>query len=118
RYPSWSPDGTVIAFTSERDGNSEIYIMNADGSGQTRLTNHPADDRSADWQPLLVGDVNCQGGVTIVDAQLIAQKIVGRIDALPCAKNGDVNGSGGVTIADAQLIAQLIVGRIPSLPAP
>jgi len=33
-----------IAFHSARDGNNEIYIMNADGSHQTRLTNHPASD--------------------------------------------------------------------------
>ena len=39
-FPSWSPDGTKIAFASDRDGrNTEIYGMNADGSGQTRLTN-------------------------------------------------------------------------------
>ena len=37
--PVWSRDGTKIAFTSERDGNAEIYIMNADGTQQTRLTN-------------------------------------------------------------------------------
>ncbi len=42
--PSFSPDGSKIAFTSDRDGNNEIYIMNADGSEQTRLTNNPADD--------------------------------------------------------------------------
>ena len=66
--------------------------------------------------PTLLGDVDCNEVVTIADAQLIAQLIVGRIPNLACVENGDVNASGGVTIADAQLIAQLIVGRIPSLP--
>jgi len=37
--PSWSPDGSKIAFSSWRDGGGdEIYVMNADGTGQTRLT--------------------------------------------------------------------------------
>jgi Tol biopolymer transport system component len=36
--PSWSPDGTRIAFRSERHGDPEIWVMNADGSGQRRLT--------------------------------------------------------------------------------
>ncbi len=40
-----------IAFLSERDGNGEIYVMNADGSGLTRLTNNPASDLSPDWSP-------------------------------------------------------------------
>ncbi len=47
--PSWSPDGTKIAFTSKRDGNPEIYTMNADGSGVRRLTNNPRDDSDPDW---------------------------------------------------------------------
>lgn len=51
RYPSWSPDGRKIAFVSERDGNSEIYMMNADGSDVTRLTDHSADDWGASWSP-------------------------------------------------------------------
>jgi Tol biopolymer transport system component len=29
--PAWSPDGRKIAFASTRDGNPEIYVMNADG---------------------------------------------------------------------------------------
>jgi len=37
--PSFSPDGTKIVFTSRRDGNAEIYIMDFDGSNQHRLTN-------------------------------------------------------------------------------
>ena len=44
-----SRDGTKIAFVSERDGNPELYVMNADGSGARRLTNHPARDQSPDW---------------------------------------------------------------------
>ncbi len=38
--------GGIIAFSSERDGNMEIYVMNADGSGQRRLTDDPAQDCS------------------------------------------------------------------------
>ena len=37
--PAWSPDGSKIAFVSERDGRTEIYVMNANGTMQTRLTN-------------------------------------------------------------------------------
>ena len=40
-----------IAFTSNRDGNNEIYVMNADGTGVTRLTNDPASDQDAAWSP-------------------------------------------------------------------
>jgi dipeptidyl aminopeptidase/acylaminoacyl peptidase len=40
-----------IAFDSTRDGNTEIYVMNADGSNPTRLTNNPAIDRDAAFSP-------------------------------------------------------------------
>lgn len=50
--PSWSPDGSRIAFVSRRDaGNPEIYVMNADGSNQTRLTNELALDITPSWSP-------------------------------------------------------------------
>jgi len=49
--PAYSPDGTKIAFTSNRDGNYEIYVMNADGTSQANLTQNVAGDTSPDWQP-------------------------------------------------------------------
>ncbi len=51
RDPSLSPDGRMIAFSSNRDGNREIYVMRADGSDQRRLTNHAAADGSPSWSP-------------------------------------------------------------------
>jgi Tol biopolymer transport system component len=49
--PSWSLDGNRIVFHSNRDGNWEIYVMNADGSNQTRLTDNPVDDGAPSWSP-------------------------------------------------------------------
>ena len=48
---SWSPDGSRIAFSSDRDANTEIYMMNTDGSGIVRLTDHPASDMEPAWSP-------------------------------------------------------------------
>ena len=49
--PSWSPDGTAIAFASDRTGNYGIYVMDADGGNQTRLTDNSANDRYPSWSP-------------------------------------------------------------------
>jgi Tol biopolymer transport system component len=43
-WPHFSPDGRRIVFRSARDGNQEIYLMNADGTGVRRLTRHEATD--------------------------------------------------------------------------
>src|SRR5213592_559572 len=48
-WPSWSHDGMQIAFQTDRDGNYEIYIMNADGTGATRLTNDRLNDMYPAW---------------------------------------------------------------------
>jgi dipeptidyl aminopeptidase/acylaminoacyl peptidase len=49
--PSWSPDGSKIAFTTSRFGNLEIAVMNADGSGVARLTNDTRVDEVPAWSP-------------------------------------------------------------------
>ena len=57
--PSWSPDGKRIAFMSRREGHfigefglsSEIYVMDADGNNQRRLTNNRKSDSSPSWSP-------------------------------------------------------------------
>jgi WD40-like Beta Propeller Repeat len=49
--PSWSPDATKIAVASNRDGNWEIYVVDADGSGEQRLTSGAATDWKPVWSP-------------------------------------------------------------------
>src|SRR6266849_9217787 len=53
-FANWSPDGRKLAFNGlvkgSKDG-SDIYVINADGTGLTRLTTDPADDSSPAWSP-------------------------------------------------------------------
>jgi TolB protein len=50
--PAWSPDGARLAFISNRDGNDELYTMNADGSDVRRLTETPdASESFPAWSP-------------------------------------------------------------------
>ena len=63
RWPVWSPDGSKILFASDRDRNgdcvyyecaghaSELYVMNADGSEQRRLTRTRAEEAYGAWSP-------------------------------------------------------------------
>jgi TolB protein len=46
---SWSPDGKQIAYVNIRDGNRDIYIMNADGTGASRLTTSTSIDATPAW---------------------------------------------------------------------
>lgn len=48
-FPRWSPDGSQIAFQSNRDGNFEIYVVKADGSELARLTDNYYSDQFPSW---------------------------------------------------------------------
>ncbi|MGQ0702538.1 MAG: TolB family protein [Gemmatimonadales bacterium] len=52
--PHWSPDGTRLTFSRSGGtvGGGDVHVMNADGSGQTNLTNNPVPvDSPLDWSP-------------------------------------------------------------------
>jgi len=49
--PAFSPDGTQIAFNTNRDDNNDIWVVNVDGTNLRRLTNHPMIDTSPTWSP-------------------------------------------------------------------
>ncbi|MGB7061519.1 MAG: translocation protein TolB, partial [Candidatus Zixiibacteriota bacterium] len=46
---SWSPEGDRIAFTSSKDSNDELYVVNIDGTGLRRLTENTTMDCCPDW---------------------------------------------------------------------
>jgi TolB protein len=48
--PSWSPDGSRIAYQSDQDAD-HIYLMSADGTGAHRVTNDPAPETEPAWSP-------------------------------------------------------------------
>jgi len=50
--PVFSPDGSKIAFVTNRDGNEEIYIIDIDGSGQTNLFYIPDGEHGQIFQPI------------------------------------------------------------------
>ena len=49
--PIFSPDGSMIAFTGEYDGNIDVYVMSATGGEPKRLTYHPVPDAAVAWTP-------------------------------------------------------------------
>ncbi|MFG1603703.1 VWA domain-containing protein [Actinoplanes sp. NPDC049265] len=51
RDPQLSPDGTTIAFESDRSGQPDIWTIGVNGQGLRRITDHPGDDLTPSWSP-------------------------------------------------------------------
>src|SRR5690349_9253069 len=50
-FPKLSPDGRLLAFTAQYEGNDDVYVMSAAGGEPMRLTYHPAADQTLGWSP-------------------------------------------------------------------
>ena len=58
-HPTWSPGGKKIAFSTNRDRNNEIYVMNSDGNNPVNLMNHPAKEKNPAWfDPMIAYSVS------------------------------------------------------------
>src|SRR5215211_3096708 len=111
--PAWSPDGSKIAFVSNRDApvdatSYDIYVTNADGTGEPiRITNQPGNESDLNWSPdgsklLYVSTADTPsfpnpGG----DAEIYAMNADGSGQAkveyqLPCVYDPDPDGGGCV----------------------
>jgi LysM repeat protein len=91
--------GSTIAFMSDRDGNWEVYRVNVDGSGLTRLTNNGANDGLPTWSPngQNIAYVSNQGGtwgIWVMNASGGGQRKLFDLPAAPGSSPGSVGGYG------------------------
>jgi Tol biopolymer transport system component len=90
--PAWSPDGTKIAMVGTTDNNSNIYVMNSDGSSPTPIADLER-DISPDWQPnpptCDITDPNGNNGNTALTGTTADETICG------LGGNDVINGGGG-----------------------
>lgn len=70
--PTWSPDGSFIAYSSDRKGNFDIWVQQADGSNPMAVTTSPFHDWQPDWSPdgksIVFRSERSGGGLFVVPA--------------------------------------------------
>jgi hypothetical protein len=106
----------IITFNAIAEGTSTLglYVDQLVDSGTNPVGTVCGNDGSVEVTDVMLGDVNGDGGIDIVDALLIAQYYVGLDPAGFIPGNADVNCDGSIDIVDALLVAQYYVGLIQS----
>jgi TolB protein len=111
--PVWSPDGQWIAFASNQDGDSDIYTMQADGSGLHAVTTNSTRDLAPQWSPdqatiayvsdaaepgrlqlTVVHDTGTGGTLPLRESRVTAGAPIWSPDGMEVAFWGDQQGSG------------------------
>ncbi|MGD9570305.1 MAG: IPT/TIG domain-containing protein [Thermoleophilia bacterium] len=91
-HPSWSPDGTKIAFIANRNASGDdVWVMNADGSDQRRLYDGPSNERDPAWSP--DGTRIVFGGFGDATPQLMTMNANGSAPAVLAPPNDNINGA-------------------------
>lgn len=130
-WPTWSPDGTKIAFISDcadPGGNSSIYMINSDGTGEQRITTSTDDDwGEMDWQRVPVASVDDdkdkQRKIIIVDTDHhdidyevyvdVDLTVNGRVDEVIVHAGGTLKGHGHANTILVEAGAHLAPGNSP-----
>ena len=105
-----------IAFAADRDGNAEVYVMNADGTGQTNLTSNPAMDSSPAWSPdgskiAFASDRGGNADIYVMDADGTGQA---RLTDSPVAEQALAWSPDGARIAF--VAGPVFIGDVPTFP--
>ena len=93
--PVFSPDGSRIAFERSGGTNVDIYVMNADGTGQTPLTTAAGFDGTPDWQPIPNADLSLAKAASAAGASAGDQ-----VTFTLTVQNAGPNTAQGVTVSD------------------
>jgi TolB protein len=101
RNPVWSPDGRTIAFSSDRTGSGDIYVMDADGSNVRQVTDHPTYEGAPRFSPdgsLLVFEGERDGRAEIYRVSL-KEGVVERVTDSMTRKLGPAFSPDGAELA-------------------